>query len=442
MATEGEVQLDPVAGGGSAAVDVTAKSSEDLSMIAWQKAFDAFAADLKPNELDHWVANLIGEDAGRLMLSANASAKDRLAQWVKDKDIGTRLSACRSQMGAFPQSYLAQKQLEHRLILLLAIHGVMQVRDLVDPNKQLICPEAAAQVQDYEVAIAIVAHLYYGQGCVLELRGRQWRVANMIRTDALEPMEADPTRNVNIMRIEREVQTHTKRTRPGLYPPTKDMERFKSDHGGVPFVLDVQKVLDARVCEALRQQLNLKVVPVGSNDTQHVQTVMDQVREELVDLFSAAHHLHQTKKEDTMTDQPVGKTIYNTWNVTGNIGAVAQGDGVQQTVTQTNNHGSTERLKEFVEAMQAIQGMLKDESKKQELQEVIEIVRKKSEDPKEVSRLSQVMDSLKQSAEKMVFVTDTIDAADKVKAHAAVATAALVQYWPMVQSLLAKIPTP
>jgi hypothetical protein len=328
------------------------------------------------------------------------------------------------------------------LILLLAIHGVMQVRDLVDPNKQLICPEAAAQVQDYEVAIAIVAHLYYGQGCVLELRGGQWRVANMIRTDALEPMEANPARNGNIMRIEREVQSNIKRARPGLFPPTSDMDRFKSDHGGVPFVLDVQKALDAQACAALSQQLNLKVVPVGSNDTQHVQTVMDEVHKELLDLFSAAHHAHQRKDEGNMTDKSVEKSITNNMFVYGPVGAATQGNHAQQTVTQTINHGAPEKLKEFLEAMQAIQCMLKDENKKQEIQKVIEIVQKKEDNPTAQRSLKRMMEWLKGGAENTVLVTDVIEAVDKVKTQAAVAAAALVQYWPMVQSLLAQIPTP
>ena len=356
---------------------------------------------------------------------------------MQGNNVGVCLSACRSQIGAFPQSYLAQKQLEHRLILLLAIHGVMQVRDLVDPNKQLICPEAAAQVQDYEVAIAIVAHLYYGQGCVLELRGRQWRVANMIRTDALEPIEADPTRNINIMRIEREVQSHTKRIRPGLFPPASDMERFKLDHGGAPFVLDVQKVLDAQVCEALRQQLNLKVVPVGSNETQHVQTVMDQVHLELVDLFSAAQHAHQTKEEETMKANSVKIELNNMGSGTINLGAAGIGDKTQLTVTQTINHGSPEKLKEFLEAMQAIHGLLNDSSKKQEIEDAIEIVKSKEESPMAKRSLSQMMASLKQGAENTVLVTDTIEAGKQIKEHATAAAAALVQYWPMVQSLLA-----
>lgn len=437
MAAEDKAQLGPVAGGGSAAVDVAAKSSEDLSMIAWQKAFDAFAADLKPNELDHWVARLIGDDSNKLMLPPDASAKDRLTKWVQVAEVDDRIAACRSQMVAFSGKYLERKEDEHRLILLLAIHAVMQVSHALDTCQQLRCPESHAYNQQYEIAIGVVAHLFYGQGCVLEMRAGQWRVTNMIRTDALEPLEANPTRNGNIRRIEREVLSYINRTERGWTSPTSDIKRFKSEQGGMPFILDVKNVLDAQVCAALSQQLNLKVVPVGNNDTQQIQPVLERVNYELVEFFSAAHHSHQTKKEDTMTDQPVGKTIYNTWNVTGNVGAVAQGDGAQQTVVQNNNSGNDEKLDEFEKAMQAIQGMLKDESKKQELQEVIEIARKKSEDPKDVSRLSQMMASLKQGAEKMVFVTDTIDAADKVKTQATVAAAALVQYWPMVQSWLA-----
>lgn len=416
--------------------DKNARRSEDLSMQAWQKAFDAFAEDLELKDLRKWVFRLIDEVPITSDFLSKESVKNRLMTWMQGNNVGVCLSACRSQIGAFPQSYLAQKQLEHRLILLLAIHCVMQVRDLVDPNKQLICPEAAAQVQDYEVAIAIVAHLYYGQGCVLELRGRQWRVANMIRTDALEPMEAKPSRGGNIEQIEREVQSHIKRTQPSLFPPTSDMERFKSDHGGVPFVLDVQKVLDAQACAALSQQLNLKVIPVGAEDAQQIQCILSRVHSELHVLFSTSHHVHQTKKEDTMTDKPNGPITYN-MNFNAPVGALNQGDHSQQTVTQNNNFGSTEKLDEFLEAMQAIQGMLKDSSKKQEIQDVIEIVQSKEESPMAKRSLSRMMAWLKGGAENAVLVTDTIEAGKQIKEHAIVAASALVQYWPMVQSLLA-----
>ncbi|EFX60284.1 hypothetical protein DAPPUDRAFT_344216, partial [Daphnia pulex] len=301
------------------ATDMQTNSLDDLPMLAWQKAFDAFAEDVKPEFLDKWVTRLIGDQAKNSQSRTLACSKEQLTQWVRAKDVSTRLSACRSQMMAFPQSNRAQKQLEHQLILLLAIHAVMQVGNLVDHRQELQCPESVAQVQDYEVAIAIVAHLYYGQGCVLELRGEQWRVANMIRTDALEPMGANPARNGNIMRIEHEVQSHMKRTRPGLFPPTSDMERFKSDHGGVPFVLDVQRALDAQACAALSQDLNLKVIPVGADDALQIESVMEKVHSELCVLFGDPHHVNQTKKEDTMTDKPVGQIINNTWNVTGNI---------------------------------------------------------------------------------------------------------------------------
>jgi hypothetical protein len=412
--------------------DKAAKRSEDLSMQAWQKAFDTFAEDLELQDLSKWVFRLIGEVQNPSDSLSKDLVKKRLITWMQGIDAGTCLSACRSQMGAFPQSDLAQKQLEHRLILLLAIHALMQTRNLVVPNTQLVCPESAAQVQDYEVAIAIVAHLYYGQGCVLELRGGQWRVANMIRTDALEPMEAKTDSNGNIEQIKLEVESHIKRARPSLFPSTSDMKRFKSDHGGVPFVLDVQKVLDAQACAALSQQLNLKVIPVGADDAQQIEFVMDQVRSQLQVLFSTSHHVHQTKKEDTMQANSVKLEIKNTGTGTINLGAASIGNNNQQEATQTINNSQPEKLTEFVEAMQAIHGMLNDSSKKQEIEGVIEIVQNKEDNPTAQRSLKRMMDWLKGGAENTVLVTDTIEALDKVKTHAAVAAAALLQYWPMV----------
>lgn len=411
---------------------------EDLPMLAWQKAFDTFANELEQKDLDQWVTRLIGQTPPPPSTSTpNPSAKDRLTQWVNNKEIGARLAACRSQMKPFEQSDPGQNQLEHRLILLLAIHALMQFPDLVDTHNPLHCPDSVAQVQDYEVAIAIVAHLYYGQGCVLELRGGRWRVANMIRTDALEPMEADPARNGNIMRIEREVQSHIQRAQPGLVKPTSDMERFKSAHGGMPFVLDVQNVLVPDVRQLLNAQLKLQVVSVATQTEPQIQTVLEKVHAELLDLFSTAHLVHPTKKEEAMATQPVGTPAVIFQPIFGNVGAIAQGGSPHQTVTQTNNNGSPDKLNEFVTAMQAIHGMLKEDSKKQEIQDVIEIVQNKEDNPTARRSLTRMMAWLKGGAENTVLLADTIEAACKVKGHAAVAAAALPVFWPMVTSLFA-----
>lgn len=411
-----------------------ASASADLTMLAWQKAYERLASRTEQSALERWVNQLIGNDPLHAVLRATQPVKERLKKWVLEVPAEGRLAACRSQITAVGPEFADHTTPEHELILLLAIHALVQFLTANKPDQAPTLPHGQAQKKEFEVAIAIVAHLFFGQGCSLELRGNVWRVANMIRTDALEPVEAGPLGNQNMARITKAVGAYKDRAQTSLIAPTGDVRRYKNDQGSEPFILNFEGDLDEATLVKIKKELSLNAVNAVHVDKEKTawHAWLEDVKQELHQLIDTSQKIHQQPKEGTMQKQNPGGI-----NVQGTNINFALGSGNQQTVTQSNVF-SADELQKFMQAMQALQGMVKDDAKKTELGEVIQIVQNQESNPTAQRQIVKTLAWLKAVAENTVLVTDTVEAVSEFKGYVATASMALAQYWTALQALLPK----